>query len=168
VIAIKKLLKKDLTDGDEAPGGRAAPPDAEGAAGRNLTEPQIERLPPRPVNVGKPLSSLSAALPFARRLLIWLDNVGINGEIDWPKLVTLSHEFAEFSGLRPISERALARALSQLGVPKTVRNISAHEKGIVSLRKSKAKRPRVRVYILGKDSDPCSSTAEPRLDLFDE
>ncbi len=120
----------------------------------------------RPANVGKPLSSLSQALPFARRFLIWCANNGIHGEIDCSRLFVLSQEFAEFSGARAVSDRALSKALSQLKVRKKVRDIKAHEKGLVSYKTSKAKRPRVTVYILPKEPVAILEPNQSNLDLF--
>jgi hypothetical protein len=164
------VLKKALTSGGRmVEGGEKVPGavvDAPGACSAIVSDTTAKAIPVRSVNVGKPLSSLSQALPFARRFLIWCANNGIHGEIDCSRLFVFSQEFAEFCGARAVSERALSKALSQLKIRKKVRDIKAYEKGLVSHKTSKAKRPRVTVYILPKEPAAILELNQSNLDLF--
>lgn len=79
-----------------------------------------------------------------------------------PRLFVISQDFAVSQELRPISRMALAKALSQLKVPKFTQDIEDHEKGIISKRKRDAKRPRVTVYML-----TVPEVEDVQFDLFD-
>ena len=124
------------------------------------------RLPERSISADAPLTSVAAAIIFARRFLIWCDSNDIAGPIDWPRLYNLSVSFALEENRRFFSEMALAKALTRLKVPKQTRVIEPGEIGLVSYRKSKARRPRVTQYILLPLDDRANSMP-PQTDLFD-
>lgn len=155
---IIRYLKKHLTGGEEAISTEPL------AATANSVCVAQRR---HPASADKPLTSLTAAEYFAHRFLDWCARVGIHGAIDWPRLYVTSLEFAEDSGMRHCSKMALAKALSNLGVPKTFRDIADHERGLVSSKRHDAKRPRVTVYILPSPHGTRLENDERQLDLFD-
>ena len=117
-------------------------------------------------NADKVVTSLAAAEVFARRLLAWCARNGIHGPIDWPRLLALSHEFADAEDRTPVSKMALAKALSRLHIPKSHREIRPDERGIVSSKRSDAKRKRVTFRILPGGEPRQTTPADNQLDLF--
>lgn len=174
---LKGFIKKRLTS--EAPaslgdriGDRSAVSvdDVSRCAARLPTAPSPPRSAKRSRstdNVVKPVTSLTSTVFFVRRFLPWCVNVGVTGPTDWPRVYALAFEFADYANLRPPSERALARCLTQLGIGKSVREMKASERGIVSVRRSKAGRCRVTVYHLPSTIIGHLASSDDQLDLFD-
>lgn len=126
----------------------------------------MARPPERSISADAPLSLVAAAEVFARCFLVWCSSSGIHGPIDWPRLYNLSVSFAWEENRRFFSEMALAKALTRLRVPKQTRAIEPGETGLVSYKKSNARRPRVTQYVLPPLDDRAKST-DPQTDLFD-
>jgi len=112
-------------------------------------------------------SSLPATVIFAERFLAWCASAGYRGEIDWPRLCALACEFAEFDGLRLPTEMALSKALSSFNLPKSTRLVTDDETGVVSAKRSTAKRKRVTTYSLPNKRESSLVTAtSAQLELF--
>ena len=100
-----------------------------------------------------PRSSLRYALAFAGRFMQWCGDNEIVGRVDWPRLLLLADEFAEYENRRRVTPMALAKALARLGIEKSWRPILPHERGVVSYERSQAQHPRVTVYIIPEKSE---------------
>ena len=154
----KTVFKKSITyGGDVDRCGWVARPEL----------PSSDIIRSRPASADLPLSSLAAAESFVRRFLDWCASVGVQGEVDLPRLQVLAYEFSEIKGIRPITNMAFSKALSRLQVPKRMRVIADHEKGLVSARRRDAKRPRITVYNLSRPRGAVACDLGFQSDLFD-
>ncbi len=121
----------------------------------------------RPVSAVMPVSSLTSAVVFAQRFLEWCASNNIHGPIELPRIYVLSLEFAEYKNLRPATKMALSKSLSGLGIPKSMRQIADHERGLVSKKRSEAVRSRITVYTLPAVDVRARVDYNDQQDLFD-
>lgn len=95
-------------------------------------------------SIGQPGADQDDAEAFAQRFLEWCVSIGQTGKFDWPHVVNLASEFAEFENLKAPSAMKLSKALSACGISGRMRYLKSGEVGYRAKKEKGVQRPRVR------------------------
>ena len=89
-----------------------------------------------------PASTQLTHADYVAAFLAWCAMNGLEGWTAWKKIVALSFEFADYSGIKPMSEMALAKAVKATALPRRVRDIGLHEREYTLTIEAGCVRPR--------------------------